>query len=226
MNTEHSRDGAPTAFDRAYLLALDDHNQGIARDPDEYLRLVPADERAELLSLITSTLVAREPFAATGDELAEGYRHAMAAIDAVEAQAGITGILPGVIETMGRARGIEFDQVVARLADELDIDSDEGRFALRRQFHRLRTGQLLGSRIARRVLAAIARAYDADPADFFAAARPVASAPHLSVAPAMPRAAASERVSPPLRESVAAADGEAHPDVELVNRLFCGGPDA
>lgn len=225
MNTEDLRDDAPSAFDRAYMLALDDHNQGVVRNLDEYLRLVPADERGELLSLISATLSPRHPAVETDEDLAEGYSRAMAAIDAVDEQAGITGILPGTIEAMSRARGIEPDHVVASLADEFDIESDDGKLALRRQFHRLRTGQLLGSRIAHRVLAAIARVFDAEPGDFIAAARPVASGPRLAAAPAMPRAAASDRIAPPVRGDDASTR-ETHPEVELVNRLFYGGPDA
>jgi hypothetical protein len=93
---------APPAFDRAYLLALDDHNRGVAKEIDEYLRFVRAEERAELASLIASTLTRRTPTGASAADFAAGYEHAMAAIVMVEGSAGLTGILPGALENMSR----------------------------------------------------------------------------------------------------------------------------
>ena len=145
----------------------------------------------------------------------------MAAIAKVETSAGPTGVLPGALENMSRARGIEPDAVVGALATEFDITSDEGRSALRRYYHRVRTGQLLGSRITHRLLAALARIFDAEPEDFIAAVRPVGAAPRLSVAR---HAATVRRVA--AEPTVAAEPANAHPDEELVKRLFCGGPDA
>lgn len=217
------RDEGTTAFDRAYLLALDDHNQGVANEIDEYLRLVPAEEQAELASLIASTLTLRTPTGASAADFSEGYQHAMAAIASVEASAGPTGILPGALENMSRARGIEPDAVVAALAVEFAISSDEGRSALRRYYHRVRTGQLLGSRITHRLLAALARIFEAEPEDFIAAARPVGAAPRLSVAPAMPRPSGEVRRT---RAPAIVQPANAHPDEELVKQLFCGGLDA
>jgi hypothetical protein len=216
-------DEGTTAFDRAYLLALDDHNRGVAKEIDEYLRFVRAEERAELASLIASTLTRRTPTGASAADFAAGYEHAMAAIVTVEGSAGLTGILPGALENMSRARGIEPDAVVGALAAEFDITSDEGRSALRRYYHRVRTGRLLGSRITHRLLAALARIFDAEPEDFIAAVRPVGAAPRLSVAPAMPRPSGESHRTP---TRAAAEPANAHPDEELVKRLFCGGPDA
>ena len=222
-HADDMRDEGTSAFDRAYLLALDDHNQGVAKEVDEYLQLVPADEQAELASLIAATLTPRTPTGAAAADFAKGYQHAMAAIAALDASAGPTGILPGAIDNMSRARGIEPDAVVAALAAEFDIASDGGRSALRRYYHRLRTGQLLGSRISRRLLAALAHIFDAEPADFIAAARPVGVAPRLSAAPAMPRPSGDSHRAP-VRAALERAG--AHPDEDLVKRLFCGGPDA
>lgn len=220
---DNARDRSVTSFDRAYLLALDDHNHGEAKDIGEYLRLVPTDEQAELASLIAATLNPRVPMSVSTAELADGYERAMAAIDAIDATAGPTGVLPGAIESMSRARGIEPDHVVAVLANEFGIASDEGKRALRRHYHRLRSGQLLGSRITHRVLTALAQIFAADPEDFIAAARPVGGAPRLSAAPAMPRPAGDTHQlappTPPTRD-------DRHPDEDLVATLFCGGPDA
>ena len=222
-HADDMRDDGTGAFDRAYLLALDDHNRGAAKEIGDYLRLVSAEEQAELASLIASTLTPRSPTGASAADFAKGYEHAMAAIAEVEASAGPTGILPGALENMSRARGIEPDAVVAALAAEFEITSDEGYAALRRYYHRVRTGQLLGSRITRRLLAALARVFDAEPDDFIAAVRPVGEAPRLSVAPAMPRPS-GDSLQRPTPTSVEPAG--AHPDEELVKRLFSGGPDA
>ncbi len=223
MSADHNRDEIMTAFDRAYLLALDDYNQGAAKEIGEYLRLVSADEQAELATMIAATLTPRTPSGASAGEFAEGYERAMSAIGAVEASAGPTGVLPGALESMSRARGIEPDHVVTALAAEFDIASNEGIAALRRYYHRIRNGELLGSRIARRLLAALAKIFDAEPEDFIAAVRPVGAGPRLSAAPPMPRPAGNTRRA---AAPVAAPSDLPHPDEELVKRLFCGGPDA
>jgi hypothetical protein len=224
MSADRKRDESLAAFDRAYLLALDDHNQGVVKDIGEYMRLVPTDEHAELAALIAATLTPRTPASASNaGEFAEGYARAMSTIGAVEASAGPTGVLPGALESMSRARGIEPEQVVVALAAQFEIMSEEGLAALRRYYHRIRSGQLLGSRIAHRLLAALAKIFDAEPEDFIAAVRPVGAGPQLSVAPVMPRpAGGARRAAAP----VAARSDLPHPDEELVKRLFSGGPDA
>lgn len=213
-----------SAFDRAYFLALDDHNQGVQKNVDEYLRLVSADVQGELASLIAATLTPRTPTGSSAADFAEGYERALLAIEAVESSAGPAGILPGALESMSRARGIEPEQIIAALAHEFDIDSSEGHRALRRYYHRLRSGRLIGSRIAHRLLAALARVFDAEPEDFVAAVRPAGSGPRLNTAPAMPRSAGDSRCA--ASYSAQAAERAPHPDEELVTRLFCGGPDA
>lgn len=223
MSAGHMRDEGVTAFDRAYLLALDDHNQGAAKDIGEYLRLVSADEQAELAALIAATLTARTDAGASAGEFTEGYKLAMSAIGAVEASAGPTGVLPGALESMSRARGIEPEHVLATLATEFDITSDEGIATLRRYYHRMRSGQLLGSRIAHRLLAALAKVFGAEPEDFIAAVRPVGTEPRLSAAPAMPRPAGDARRT---ATRAVAETYVSQPEEEFVKRLFCGGPDA
>src|SRR5580704_5512864 len=107
MSADHMRDQSLAAFDRAYLLALDDHNRGAVKGIGEYLRLVSADEQAELAALIAATLTPRRPAGASADAFVEGYERAMSVIGAVEASAGPTGVLPGALESMSRTRGIE-----------------------------------------------------------------------------------------------------------------------
>jgi hypothetical protein len=223
MSADHMRDEGLAVFDRAYLLALDDYNQGAVKDIGEYLRLVPADEQAELATLIAATLTPRRPAGASADALAEGYERAMSVIGAIEVSAGPTGVLPGALESMSRARGIEPDHIVAALAAEFGITSDDGLATLRRYYHRMRSGQLLGSRIAHRLLAVLARIFDAEPEDFIAAVRPIGTAPLLSAAPAMPRPAGDTRNTAIRAETKTQVS---HPDDEFVKRLFCGGPDA
>lgn len=223
MSADHMRDQSLASFDRAYLLALDDHNRGAVKGIGEYLRLVSADEQAELAALIVATLTPRRPAGASADALAEGYERAMSVIGAVDTSAGPTGVLPGALESMSRARGIEPDHIVAALAAEFDITSDDGLVTLRRYYHRMRSGQLLGSRIAHRLLAALARIFGAEPEDFIAAVRPIGRAPLLSAAPAMPRPAGDTRSTAIRAEAEAQVS---HPDDEFVKRLFCGGPNA
>ena len=223
MSAGPERDPGMTAFDRAYMLALDDHNSGAAKDIGAYLALVPAEEQAELATLIAATLIPRVPTHVSPAELSEGYERAMATIGAIEDAAGPTGVLPRALDAISRARGIEPEHVVAALADHFRITSAEGTAAIRRYYHRVRTGQLLGSRITHRLLTALATVFDADPEDFIAAARPVGGGPQLRAAPAMPRPAGDPRID---SKATSAKVDAPHPDEALVKTLFCGGPDA
>ncbi|HMI80473.1 MAG TPA: hypothetical protein VK480_01670, partial [Solirubrobacterales bacterium] len=87
---------------------------------------------------------------------------------------------------------------------------------------RLETGTLLGSKLSRRLLGSLASVFGVDPADVAAAARPAAQGPSLRSVPAMGRSAGDRKppASPPSPERLP------DPEVELVERLFHGGPDA
>jgi hypothetical protein len=217
------------AFEQAFLAAIDDLNAGrLHGDPGHYLRTVPAARRAEFTRRLTALMAARDP--AGHDEITpEAYD---AALSAVAAGAGPAGILPGALRQLRKARGIERDTVIDALAAEYDL-GPTGRDALRRQYHRLESGALFGPSIAHRLLRSLARHLGSDGEDFIAAARAVARGSvhersHLRPAAAMGRSAGdAER-----RAAAAPAAGPRRigrppdPDVELVERLFTGGPDA
>lgn len=209
------------AFERAFWQALEDLKEGSERPIEDYLRLVPSDQRDELSRMLADLLIARGPAPAAGDSESEGYRRAVAVVDEVLGNRGAAGILPGTLKAMRNARGIEPDGVVERLAADFEVQGEEGRQALARNYHRLETGKLLGSKLSRRLLGSLAAVFDIDPAEVLAAARPAAKGPSLKSVPAMGRSGSPKASSPP-----SPSGDPPDPEVELVERLFHGGPDA
>jgi hypothetical protein len=208
------------AFDQAFLAAIDDLNAGCLHDdPAHYLRAVPAARHDEFSRRLTALMVARGP--ARHDEA--GVEACDAALSAVNATTS-AGILPDALRELRKLRGVERDALVDALAAEYGV-GPAGRDALRRSYHELETGMLAGPRIAHRLLRSLARHLAADGDDFVAAARAVVRrGPALRAAPVLGRSAGDagpRRAPAPSRRA-----GGAHPDVELVERLFTGGPDA
>jgi hypothetical protein len=206
-------------FERAFEQALDDLRAGEEKPIESYLRLVPEEDRPQLSQMLADVFLARGPAAAGATE-SEAHRRAVAVVDEVLGSRGTAGILPGSLKAMRNARGIEPDAVVAKLAADFDVEGEEGRQALARNYHRLETGSLLGSRLSRRLLKSLAGVFDVDLEDVLAAARPGKDGPHLRSVPAMGRSGGDRPASPRPGERLP------DPEVELVERLFHGGPDA
>ena len=160
---------ADEAFERAFWQALDDLKEGSEKPIEDYLRLVPREQRDELGRILADVLLARGPTPASTAAESEGYKRAVAVVDEVLGSRGVAGILPGTLKAMRNARGIEPEAVVERLA----------------------------------------------------AARPASQGPSLRSAPAMGRSSGARAPSP----SPPTAQPP-DPEVELVERLFHGGPDA
>ncbi|MGN6216461.1 MAG: hypothetical protein ACTHN7_05830 [Solirubrobacterales bacterium] len=209
------------AFERVFWQALEDLKQGSEKPIEEYLRLVPREQRQELSRMLADLLLARGPAPIPSEGESEGYRRAVAVVDEVLGKRGAPGILPGALTAMRDARGIEPDEIVGRLAADFDVQGEEGRRALARNYHRLEMGTLLGSKLSRRLLSSLAAVFEVDPAEIIAAARPAAKSPSLRSVPAMGRSGGEKPPSSP-----AAAARLPDPEVELVERLFHGGPDA
>jgi hypothetical protein len=213
------------AFDQAFLAAIDDLNAGCLHDdPAHYLRAVPAARHAEFGRRLTALMAARGP--AGHDEAgADAYDAALSAVAAGTS----AGLLPDALRKLRKLRGVERDALIDALAAEYGLGR-AGRDALRRSYHTLESGALAGPGIAHRLLRSLARLLDADGDDFIAAARAVVRrGPALQAAPVMGRSAGGAR--PPHATATATVEGSrragrAHPDVELVERLFTGGPDA
>lgn len=217
------------AFEQAFLAALDDLNAGrLHDDPGHYLHTVPAAHHEDFARSLTALMAARGP--AAPDEISsEAYDAALSAVAAVKASAGSAGILPGALRQLRKARGIERDAVIDTLAAEYKIGPG-GRDALRRYYHQLESGQLIGPKIAHRLLRSMAKALDADGDDFIAAARAVVRGaagrrPGLRTAPAMGRSTGESSRPPGRRPRERQIEGP-DADIELVERLFTGGPDA
>lgn len=212
---------ADEAFERAFWQALDDLKEGSEKPIEDYLRLVPREQRDELGRILADVLLARGPTPAPTAAASEGYKRAVAVVDEVLGSRGVAGILPGTLKAMRNARGIEPEAVVERLAADFEVQGEDGRRALARNYHRLETGKLLGSKLSRRLLGSLAAAFDVDPSEILAAARPASQGTFPRSAPAMGRSGGG-RAPSPSRPTAQPPD----PEVELVERLFHGGPDA
>jgi hypothetical protein len=216
------------AFDQAFLAAVDDLNAGrLHDDPRHYLRTVPAARHGEFTRRLSALMAARGP--AGHDEITSAdYDAVLSAVAAIEPGAAAAGVLPGALRRLRKARGVERDTLIDALAAEYEL-GPTGREALRRHYHQLESGALIGPNIAHRLLRSLARQLDADGDDFIEAARAAVGGPLRSLqrpAPAMGRSAGSEQrrgATPAARQRPA---GGPDPDVELVERLFTGGPYA
>jgi hypothetical protein len=212
------------AFEQAFTIALDDLNNHRLGDPEDYLAMVPRARHDEFIGLLTAAMGERGPIARADELCAEGHRRALAAVAEVQGSSGPCGVLPGALITLRRARGIERDAVLDHVAKEFAI-GQSGQPALRRFYHRLETGTLLGSKVSHRLLRSIAARVGASGDDFIAAIQPIGERARLVGAPAMGRSAGRGRV-PARGPASEAREVGPDPDVELVERLFCGGPDA
>jgi hypothetical protein len=217
------------AFDQAFLAAIDDLNAGrLHDDPEHYLRAVPAARHAEFSGRLSALMIARTP--ADHDAIApEAYDAALAAVTAVTAGSDAAGLLPEALRRLRKVRGVERDALIDALAAEYDV-GPAGRDALRRYYHELESGALIGPNIAHRLLRSIARHLDCDGEDFVAAARAVVRGPARRRAPLRPVPAMGRSAGDAGQRHGAAAGsrptGPHDRDVELVERLFTGGPDA
>jgi hypothetical protein len=216
------------AFDQAFLAAVDDLNAGrLHDDPGHYLRAVPAARHGEFTRRLSALMAARGP--AGHDEITSAdYDAVLSAVAAIEPGAAAAGILPGALRRLRKARGVERDTLIDALAAEYEL-GPTGRDALRRHYHQLESGALIGPNIAHRLLRSLARQLDADGDDFIEAARAAVGGPLRSLqrpAPAMGRSAGSEARRGATPTSRSRPAGGPDPDVELVERLFTGGPYA
>jgi hypothetical protein len=218
------------AFEEAFMVAVDDLNAGrLHENPNHYLRTVPALRHDEFTRRLTALMAARGP-GSNDDITSEAYDAALSAVSAVNASAGSTGILPGALCQLRKIRGIERNTVIDALAAEYQV-GPAGRDVLRRYYHQLESGALIGPNIAHRLLRSLAKLFDSDAEDFIAAVRPSkrsnAARPTLTLAPSLGRSAGEAET---WHAPDQAAEGRhfvgPDPDVELVERLFTGGPDA
>jgi hypothetical protein len=219
------------AFDQAFLAAIDDLNAGrLHGDPEHYLRTVPAARHAEFTRRLTALMAARGP---ADDEqvTSEAYDAALSAVAAVTSGSDSAGLLPDALRRLRKLRGVERDMLIDALAAEYDI-GPAGRDALRRHYHELESGALAGPGIAHRLLRSLARHLDADGEDFIAAARTVAGGSASRRSPLRPAAAMGRSAGDQEQRRGAKAvarprsTSRPDPDVETVERLFTGGPDA
>jgi hypothetical protein len=213
------------AFEQAFLAAVDDMNAGQLNAPEHYLRAVPIARHAEFTRRLSALMATRGPCGA--EPTSEAFEAALGAVAAVRASAGQAGILPGALKQMRKARGIRPRDVVDALAAQYELGPG-GREALREYYHQLESGELVGPNIAHRLLRSLADFFQAEFDDLRVAVRPSANAgghARLRLAPAMGRGAGDDAGTAAVRPGDPRAVGP-DPEVELVRRLFTGGPDA
>ncbi len=215
-------------FEQAFALAMDDLNSDQFDDPGRYLALVPRARQDEFLDRLTAAVAERGPIAGVDDISAEAKRRAFEAVAAVSASSGPAGLLPGALVALRKARGIEREDVLDHLAADFAI-GETGRPALRRFYHRLESGTLLGSKVSHRLIASLAARFGARAEDFISAIQPIGPTARPTLATAMGRNS-NDDVH---RRSARSATGPRtvdrlgpDPDEALVERLFCGGPNA
>lgn len=213
-------------FEQAFTIALDDLNNDRLAAPEDYLGMVPRARHDEFVERLTAAMAERGPIEGVDELSSEAQRRALAALAQVCGSSGPCGILPGALSALRRARGIERDDVLDHVAVEFSIGAS-ARPALRRYYHRLETGALLGTKVSHRLLRSIATALGASGDDFIAAVQPTGEQPRLIGVPAMGRGSRGSRAP---RNGADRSDAPTNagpdPNVELVERLFCGGADA
>jgi hypothetical protein len=212
-----------TGFEQAFVQALDDLRQDRLGDPESYLSMVPRARHDEFVDRLTAAMADAPPTTAVSPQDAQA--RASAAVAAARASGGPAGILPGALVALRRARGIERDEVLDHLAAEFEL-GEGARPTLRRLYHGLESGTLLGSNVSHRLLASLARRFGARVEDFVAAIQPTGGAGRGAMAPMMARGAGDGGRSAAGAPSRVARAAPEDPDAELARRLFTGGPDA
>jgi len=213
------------AVEKAFLTAVEDLNAGRAKPVERYLELVLRSEQEELADLLAMLFASRAPAVAETPSLdSPSYQRALAALDAVTENAGKTGILPGTLVSLRRVRGLRSQDVTDDLARRFEV-GEQARRRLEWLYHRLEAGQLAGSQLSRRLLAALAEIFGVDQEDFLAAIEPIPTATSRRPAPVMARRAGRPGAAP-LAEHAKAVSARPDPELDLVERLFGGGRDA
>jgi hypothetical protein len=148
--------------------ALADMKAGRSRTMPDYLGLVPNSERAELAELL-SIFFMREAAAAGPERVdPERYERALGVLDRLNA-AGPIGNLPAALAELRRTRRLRRDDIVSAIAERFGVKGD-GRERLRRSYHELETGQLMGRGVSFRLLKALGDILHVDAEDLVAAA--------------------------------------------------------
>jgi len=210
-------------FERVFWRAIDDLDAGEAEPLDRYLELVPTGQRDELAQLLAAVLAARGPAGAPTPAESESYARALAVIQQASEANGPSGTLPDLLVRIRHGRGIERETVIDALAERFEVGR-VGQRTLRRLYHQLEWGQLLGSRLSRRLLAALGAIFQIDERDLDAASR--SSEPSKPAAPTLALARGSGRARPRTRRDAGAETAAVAAEEELVRRLFTGGRDA
>lgn len=206
-------------FEKAFWQAVDDADAGESKSLDSYLDLVPTDEQDELRALLAKVFAAQGPGTLPTPAQSESYARALDVIQRVRSETGSSGTLPGLLIQIRHSRGIERDHVVDRLTERFGLGG--ARDAVRRAYHQLESGQLLGLRLSRRLLAALGEVFEIDAGDLEAASEPTGPPP--SAQPAMAFGRGSDR------QGSVPDEGGGNPGAgadHRVRALFTGGRDA
>ncbi len=205
-------------FEKAFWQAVNDADAGESKPLDSYLTLVPADEKDQLRILLAKVFAAQGPGTRPTPAESESYARALDVIQRVRSETGPSGTLPGLLIQIRHSRGMERDHVIDRLTERFNLSS---RRAVRRAYHQLESGQLIGSRLSRRLLVALGEVFEIDAGDLEAASEP--SGPPPAAQPAIAFGRASDRHGQVPIEN----PGDVQPTADQdVRALFTGGRDA
>lgn len=204
-------------FEKAFWQAVDDADAGESKPLDAYLTLVPSDQQDQLRTLLAKVFAAQGPGTRPTPAETESYARALDVIERVRSETGPSGTLPGLLVQIRHSRGIERDHVIDRLTQRFSLGHD----AVRRAYHRLESGQLIGSLLSRRLLVALGEVFEIDVGDLEAASEPTGPPP------AAQRAMAFGRPSDPQGQVSMAHRGDVETATDHeVRALFTGGRDA
>jgi hypothetical protein len=212
-----------------FWMAVDDVHAGREHPIEHYLSLVETAEQEQLAGLLAQMLADVGPAPAAAQRDSDDYATALKAISDVVRTAGPAGLLAGALKSMRHTRGIERDTVLDAIAGEFGITGERGRAKLRRSYHALESGRLLGSNLSHRLLAVVADVFRTDVRDLIDAAVPMRASGGAGARPAL--AAAMGRPSgsdlpTPLPEAEPDPRLAPDPGEQLVDALFTGGPEA
>jgi len=156
-------------IDAVLAEALDDIKHGRARTVPDYLKLVPDADRDRLEELLA--IFHTHQAAAEGPDAVEPqrYQEALELVQRVFSEERGKGELPTVLEELRRARKMGREEVVGALAQQFELVGP-AEHDLQRAYHRLETGQLEGSRLSDRLLAALGSIFKIEPRDLRSAA--------------------------------------------------------
>jgi hypothetical protein len=211
---------AMSEVDRMFKQFIEQHQSGSSAEPLEYLSKLEGTDRAELAALIAGYLQ-RAPRREWDPEAFKGS----AAERAVEAALAEPEGWPGLLKRLRDRARLRRDEVVARLAEALGVQSQQDKVAL--YYHRMERGQLEPAGVSSRVLEALSgilgESTDALRQTGAAMAAAEEGPTEVFARRTMPQPEVGALYETRAPDQALEAGAPAHPEWDEVDRLFLGG---